>query len=45
MVAGQLIAICLIGPRSRKSYAGGANVTVAAPFDELPLFVRENAGV
>ena len=25
---------------TRKAYAGGANVTVPAPFDELPLFVR-----
>ena len=26
---------------SRARFAGGANVTVAAPFDELPLFVRQ----
>ena len=25
---------------SKARFAGGANVTVAAPFDELPLFVR-----
>jgi alpha-glucosidase (family GH31 glycosyl hydrolase) len=29
---------------SRKRYAGGANVTVPAPYDELPLFIREGAG-
>lgn len=29
---------------SGKTYAGGANVTVPAPYDELPLFVRESAG-
>jgi alpha-D-xyloside xylohydrolase len=26
---------------SRGHYAGGANVTVEAPYDELPLFVRQ----
>ena len=26
---------------SRAHYAGGGNVTVAAPYDELPLFVRQ----
>jgi len=26
---------------SRKRFAGGANATVAAPLDELPLFVRQ----
>ena len=25
---------------TRKNYTGGVNVTVPAPFDELPLFVR-----
>ena len=30
---------------SRKRYAGGANVTVPAPYDELPLFIREVAGL
>ena len=29
---------------SRKTYVGGANVTVPAPYDELPLFVRESTG-
>eukprot|EP01050_Picozoa_sp_SAG11_P004233 SAG11_NODE_264_length_11522_cov_14.739210_5_plen_86_part_00 len=26
---------------SRKTFAGGANVTVPAPYDELPLFERK----
>jgi alpha-glucosidase (family GH31 glycosyl hydrolase) len=30
---------------SRKTYVGGANVTVPAPYDELPLFERENVGL
>jgi hypothetical protein len=27
---------------SKKAFAGGQNVTVPAPFDELPLFVRQS---
>ena len=30
---------------TRKSYPGGGNVTVDAPYDELPLFVRANVVV